>query len=235
MLASLATNYNRRNQNVRLYELGNIYLPKQTPVTELPEERMQFTLGMYGEGDFYTMKGVVEELFDKLGMHEKAEYDPSDKKSFLHPGRQADIVYHGNVIGYLGEIHPTVAANYAIKERVYVAVLDMPYIVEYASFDRKYRGIAKFPAVTRDLSMVVPKEVLAGDIEKVFAEKGGQYLESYALFDIYEGAQIKRGYKSIAYTLTFRAKDKTLEDADIQSGMNKILKKLEELGIELRK
>ena len=121
MLASLATNYNRRNQNVRLYELGNIYLPKQTPVTELPEERMQFTLGMYGEGDFYTMKGVVEELFDKLGMHEKAEYDPSDKKSFLHPGRQADIVYHGNVIGYLGEIHPTVAANYAIKERVYVA------------------------------------------------------------------------------------------------------------------
>ena len=235
MLASLATNYNRRNQNVRLYELGNIYLPKQTPVTELPEERMQFTLGMYGEGDFYTMKGVVEELFDKLGMHEKAEYDPSDKKSFLHPGRQADIVYHGNVIGYLGEIHPTVAANYAIKERVYVAVLDMPYVVEYASFDRKYRGIAKFPAVTRDLSMVVPKEVLAGDIEKVFDEKGGQYLERYALFDIYEGAQIKRGYKSIAYTLTFRAQDKTLEDADIQNAMNKILKKLEELGIELRK
>ncbi len=235
MLTSLATNYNRRNQNVRLYELGNIYLPKQTPVTELPEERMQFTLGMYGEGDFYTMKGVVEELFDKLGMHEKAEYDPSDKKSFLHPGRQADIVYHGNVIGYLGEIHPTVAANYVIKERVYVAVLDMPYIVEYASFDRKYRGIAKFPAVTRDLSMVVPKEVLAGDIEKVFDEKGGQYLERYALFDIYEGAQIKRGYKSIAYTLTFRAQDKTLEDADIQNAMNKILKKLEELGIELRK
>ena len=235
LLTSLATNYNRRNQNVRLYELGNIYLPKQTPVTELPEERMQFTLGMYGEGDFYTMKGVVEELFDKLGMHEKAEYDPSDKKSFLHPGRQADIVYHGNVIGYLGEIHPTVAANYVIKERVYVAVLDMPYIVEYASFDRKYRGIAKFPAVTRDLSMVVPKEVLAGDIEKVFDEKGGQYLERYALFDIYEGAQIKRGYKSIAYTLTFRAQDKTLEDADIQNAMNKILKKLEELGIELRK
>ena len=235
MLASLATNYNRRNQNVRLYELGNIYLPKQTPVTELPEERMQFTLGMYGEGDFYTMKGVVEELFDKLGMHEKAEYDPSDKKPFLHPGRQADIVYHGNVIGYLGEIHPTVAANYAIKERVYVAVLDMPYIVEYASFDRKYRGIAKFPAVTRDLSMVVPKEVLAGDIEKVFDEKGGQYLERYALFDIYEGEQIKKGFKSIAYTLTFRAQDKTLEDADIQNAMNKILKKLEELGIELRK
>lgn len=235
MLTSLATNYNRRNQDVRLYELGNIYLPKQVPVTELPEERMQFTLGMYGNGDFYTMKGVVEEFFDKVGMYKKCEYDPNNKKPFLHPGRQAEIVYDGTVVGYLGEIHPIVANSYAIKERVYVAVLDMPYIVEYATFDRKYKGIAKFPAVSRDLSMVVPKEVLAGDIEKVFDEKGGQYLESYALFDIYEGAQIKRGYKSLAYTLTFRAKDKTLEDADIQSGMNKILKKLEEMGIELRK
>ncbi len=235
MLTSLSTNYNRRNQNVRLYELGNIYLPKQVPVTELPEERMQFTLGMYGEGDFFTMKGVVEEFFDKVGMHKKCEYDPKNKKPFLHPGRQADIVYDGTVVGYLGEVHPIVANSYAIKDRVYVAVLDMPYIVEFATFDRKYKGIAKFPAVTRDLSMVVPKEVLAGDIEKVFEEKGGQYLESYALFDVYEGAQIKKGFKSLAYTLTFRAKDKTLEDADIQNGMNKILKKLEEMGIELRK
>ena len=235
MLASLATNYNRRNQNVRLYELGNIYLPKQTPVTELPEERMQFTLGMYGEGDFYTMKGVVEELFDKLGMHEKAEYDPSDKKSFLHPGRQADIVYHGNVIGYLGEIHPTVAANYAIKERVYVAVLDMPEIVSRASFDHKYEGIAKFPAAARDISMVVPKKVLAGDIEKIFDEKGGQFLEKYDLFDIYEGAQIKPGYKSIAYSLSFRAKDRNLEDADITGAMDRIVNALERVGAELRK
>lgn len=235
MLTSLATNYNRRNQNVRLYELGNIYLPKQVPVTELPEERMQFTLGMYGEGDFFTMKGVVEEFFDKVGMHGKCEYDPKNKKPFLHPGRQADIVYAGQTVGYLGEIHPIVAGNYDIKERVYVAVLDMPYIVEYATFDRKYQGIAKFPAVTRDLSMVVPKEVLAGDIEKIFDDKGGQYLESYALFDVYEGAQIKSGFKSLAYTLTFRAQDKTLEDGDIQNGMNKILKKLEEMGIELRK
>lgn len=235
IFTSLSTNYNRRNQNVRLYELGNIYLPKQTPVTELPEERMQFTLGMYGEGDFYTMKGVVEEFLDKLGMNRERIYDPNGEKPFLHPGRQAKILYDGEEIGYLGEAHPTVAANYDIKERVYVAVLDMPAIVEQASFDRKYQGIAKFPAVTRDLSMVMPKEILAGEVEKVFAEKGGQYLEGYALFDIYEGAQIKKGYKSLAYTLTFRAKDRTLEDADIQSGMSKVLKKLEEMGIELRK
>ncbi len=235
MLTSLSTNYNRRNKDVRLYELGNIYLPKQVPVTELPEERMQFTLGMYGEGDFFTMKGVVEEFLDRAGLHGKETYDPNAGKTFLHPGRQANIVYDGKVIGYLGEVHPTVAENYAIKDRVYVAVIDMPYIVEMASFDRKYEGIANFPAVTRDISMVMKKEIMVGDIEKVFDEKGGKYLESYKLFDIYEGAQIRAGFKSVAYSLTFRAKDKTLEENDYAPAMNKILKALEEMGIELRK
>ena len=234
MLTSLATNYNRRNKNVRLYELGNIYLPKQEPVTELPEERMQFTLGFYGDGDFYTMKGVIEEFLYKVGMNLKPEYDPESELSFLHPGRQANVIYDGQVIGYLGEIHPTVAANYSIKDRVYVAVIDMPEIVSRATFDRKYEGIAKYPAVSRDLSMVVPKHVLAGDIEKVFDERGGKILESYELFDIYEGAQIKAGFKSLAYKLTFRAKDRTLEEADIAAAMKKIMNGLERLGIELR-
>ena len=235
MLTSLSTNYNRRNKDVRLYELGNIYLPKQIPVTELPEERMQFTLGMYGDGDFYTMKGVVEEFFDKAGLHGKETYDPKAGKPFLHPGRQANVIYDGRVVGYLGEIHPQVADNYSIKERVYVAVIDMPEVVELASFDRKYQGIARFPAVSRDISMVMPKEILAGEVEKVFDAKGGQYLESYALFDIYEGAQIKAGFKSLAYSLTFRARDKTLEEADYAPAMDKILKSLEAMGIELRK
>ena len=235
MLTSLSTNYNRRNKDVRLYELGNIYIPKQVPVTELPEERMQFTLGMYGEGDFFTLKGVVEEFFAKIGMDKKMECDPKAGKPFLHPGRQANIVYDGKVVGYMGEVHPLVAANYSIKDRVYVAVLDMPEIVEKASFDRKYQGIAKFPAATRDISMVVPKEILAGDIEKVFDAKGGAYLESYALFDIYEGSQIKEGFKSIAYSLVFRGKENNLEEADITGAMNKILKALEAMNIELRK
>ena len=235
MLTSLSTNYNRRNKDVRLYELGNIYLPKQIPVTELPEERMQFTLGMYGEGDFFTMKGVIEEFLYKVGMKQKPEYDPNAGKTFLHPGRQANVVYDGTVIGYLGEVHPTVASNYSIKDRVYVAVIDMPEIVSRASFDYKYEGIAKFPAATRDISMIVPKDVLAGDIEKVFETKGGKLLESYQLFDIYEGAQIKSGYKSIAYSLAFRAKDRNLEEADITGAMNKIVKALETMGAELRK
>ncbi len=234
MLTSLATNYNRRNKNVRLYEMGNIYLPKSLPLTELPDERMQFTLGMYGDGDFFSMKGIVEEFLDKIGMHLKETYDPNAGKSFLHPGRQANIIYDGTVIGYLGEVHPTVAATYGIGERAYVAVLDMPSIVPMATFERKYEGIAKFPAVTRDISMVVPKNVLVGQIEEVIAVRGGQILENYELFDIYEGSQIKGGYKSVAYSLTFRAKDRTLTDTEISASMKKILNGLEALGAELR-
>ena len=235
MLTSLATNYNRRNKNVRLYELANVYLPDELPLKELPQERMQFTLGMYGDGDFYSMKGVVEEFLEKAGLSEKEVYDPNSKKPYLHPGRQADIVYRGTVIGYLGEVHPDVADAYGIGERAYLAVLDMPAVTEFATFDRKYTGIAKYPAVNRDISMVMPKEILAGQVEEVIEKQGGTYLESYALFDIYEGAQIKEGYKSLAYSIVFRAQDKTLEDAEVTEAMNRILKELEGMGIELRK
>ena len=235
MLSSLATNYNRRNKNVRLYELANVYLPKELPLKELPEERMQFTLGMYGDGDFYSMKGVVEEFLEKAGLNEKESYDPAGNRPYLHPGRQANILYAGNVIGYLGEVHPDVADAYGIGERAYIAVLDMPEVTKYATFDRKYTGIAKYPAVTRDISMVMPKEILAGQVEEVIEAKGGAYLESYALFDVYEGAQIKAGYKSLAYSIVFRAKDKTLEDAEVTEAMERILKTLEGMGIELRK
>ncbi|MCI9134806.1 MAG: phenylalanine--tRNA ligase subunit beta [Lachnospiraceae bacterium] len=234
MLTSLATNYNRRNKDVRLYELGNIYLPKELPVTELPEERMQFTLGMYGEGDFFTMKGVVEEFFDRIGMDKRPVYDPHAGRNYLHPGRQANILYEGTSIGYLGELHPTVADAYGIGERVYLAVLDMPSILPFATFDRKYQGVARYPAVNRDISMVVPREILAGQIEAMIAQRGGKYLESYRLFDIYEGSQIKEGYKSLAYSIVFRAKDRTLEEADVSAAMKKILHGLESMGIELR-
>lgn len=234
MLTSLATNYNRRNKNVRLYELGNIYLPKQTPVTELPEERMQLTLGMYGDGDFFTMKGVAEEFLVKIGLHGKISYSPEAGKPFFHPGRQALIQYQNRTLGYIGEIHPDVAENYSISERVYIAVLDMPEIVELASFDRKYNGIARYPAVTRDISMVMKKEILVGQIESIIEEKGGQYLESYELFDVYEGEQIETGYKSVAYSITFRAPDKTLGESDISEAMERIIKQLEKSEIELR-
>ena len=234
MLTSLATNYKRRNKNVRLYELGNIYLPKELPLKELPEERMMFTLGMYGDGDFYHMKGVVEELLDKLGMRKRPEYNPKAGKPFLHPGRQTEVFYEGMELGYLGEVHPQVADNYGIGGRVYVAVIDILNLMECATFDRKYTGLAKYPAVARDLSMVVPKNVLAGDIEHVLVQRGGKILENYQLFDIYEGTQIKEGYKSMAYTVVFRSKDRTLKEEDINGAMKKILNGLQGLGVELR-
>ena len=234
MLTSLSTNYNRRNKNVRLYELGNIYLAKSLPLTEQPEERMQFTLGMYGDGDFYSLKGVVEEFFDSIGMKKRIVYDPKAGKNFLHPGRQAKIVYEGEELGYIGEVHPAVCDNYAIGTRAYVAVIDILNVLDFATFDRKYEGIAKYPAVTRDISLEVPKSVLAGDIEGVIAQRGGKILESYQLFDLYEGDQIKDGYKSMAYSVTFRAKDRTLEESDVAGAMKKILNGLEQLGATLR-
>ena len=235
MLTSLSTNFNRRNKECRLYELGNIYLPKSLPLTELPDERMQFTLGFYGDGDFYTMKGVIEEFLEAIGLSGKVIYDPDAGISFLHPGRQASIFYEGKTLGYLGEVHPEVCDNYDMKTKAYVAVLDMPEIIPFATFDRKYVGLAKFPAVTRDISMVVKKDILAGQIEAMIAQRGGKILESIQLFDIYEGSQIQEGFKSMAYTITFRAKDRTLDENDITGAMKKILNGLESLGIELRK
>ena len=234
MLSSLATNYNRRNKDVRLYELGNVYLPKALPLTELPDERTLFTLGMYGKGDFFDMKGVCEEFFEKAGMKKRVEYDPADKKPYLHPGRQADMIYEGKKVGYLGEVHPLTADAYGIGERAYIAVIDILSVLEFAGFNHKYTGIAKYPAVSRDLSLVVPHQVLAGQIENVLIQRGGKILESYQLFDIYEGSQIQAGYKSMAYSLVFRANDKTLEESEISAAMKKILNGLEDLGIQLR-
>ncbi len=233
MLTSLATNYNRRNKGAKLYEMGNIYLPKSLPLTELPEERMQFTFGMYGAGDFFDLKGVIEELFEKLGLEGQSEY-AKGSYSFLHPGRTADIFLQGEKVGYMGQIHPEVCDNYDFSTEAYVAVIDMPVLVEKATFERKYEGIAKFPAMTRDLSMVMSKEIPVGEVEKVIKKRGGKILESFQLFDVYEGSQIQEGCKSVAYSMTFRRKDRTLEDAEVNTVVEKILDELKKMGIELR-
>ena len=232
MITSLSTNYNRRNKDARLYELGNVYLPKALPLTELPEERKMLTLGMYGEGDFFTMKGVVEEIFDKLGIDVPFTYEPKGGYPFLHPGRQAAIVNGENRVGYLGQLHPQVVDNYDMKGEVYVAVLDLQKVTALASFDRKYEGIAKYPASTRDLSMVMDKTIFVGQIEEIIKKNGGKLLESYKLFDVYEGEQVGKGKKSVAYTMTFRAKDRNLEADEVNNATNKIIEGLKKLGIE---
>lgn len=233
LLNSLSINFNRRNKNVKLFELANIYLPKALPVTELPDERMQFTLGFYGEGDFFTMKGVVEEFLEKVGI-KKMQFTPKCDQEFLHPGRKASVLAGDEVLGYLGELHPQVAENYKIGEKTYVAVLDMPNVLKLVAFDTKYTGIAKYPAVNRDISMVVPKKVYVGQIEEMIEKHGGVNLQSYHLFDIYEGDQIQEGFKSIAYSISFRNKERTLEEKEVSAAMERILTGLAELGIHLR-
>ncbi|MBQ4481955.1 MAG: phenylalanine--tRNA ligase subunit beta [Lachnospiraceae bacterium] len=235
ILSSISTNFNHRNENVRLFELANIYIPKgELPITDYPDERMQFALAAYGDIDFFEMKGVVEEFIGKAGMSGRIKYEPS-KRPYLHPGRQADIIYNKEVIGYLGQVHPLTCKAYEMeKAEVYIAVLDMPEIEKQASFQPRFEGIAKFPAVSRDLSMVVPKELKAQDIDDIIVQRGGKILESYSLFDVYEGEQIGEGFKSMAYTVVFRDSEKTLTDDDINAVMKKILNGLERLGIELR-
>lgn len=234
ILTSLATNYNRKNKFARLYEFGNVYLPKSLPLTELPEERMKLTIGMYGEGDFFTLKGVIEELCEKVGIKEQCTYEPTDCHPFLHPGRQADISKGKIELGFIGQLHPEVCDNYDLKGEVYVAVIDVQNLVKLSSFDVKYEGIAKFPGVTRDLSMVMDKGIFVGQVEEIIRKCGGKLLESYKLFDVYEGEQIEEGKKSVAYTMTFRAKDRTLEAGEVDRIVEKLIKELSKLGIELR-
>ena len=234
MLTSLSTNYNHRNKDVRLYEMANVYLPESLPLTKLPEEKMMLALGMYGKGDFFDMKGCVEAILDRLGITTGVTYEPKGEHSYLHPGRKADIMMDGEVLGYLGEVHPEVADNYNLGTKTYVAVLDVAKLAEKADFDIKYQGVAKFPAVTRDISLVMKKTVLAGQIEEVIRKSGGKLLEDYQLFDIYEGENVGKDEKSLAYSIRFRAKDRTLEDKDVSAVMDKILKKLENLGVALR-
>ena len=259
LLTSLAANFNRRNKNVRLYELGNVYIPKALPLTELPDEKMKLTLGMYGmdathtktprvgvaagplpsvgginNGDFFTLKGVVEEICYKLGFGKDCVYEPVQSHPFLHPGRQADIKKGNISVGVIGQLHPEAAENYDIKSEVYVAVLNMDALVMLSDFDIKYQGIAKYPGSTRDLSLVCDKSIFVGQIEAVIKKCGGKLLESYSLFDVYEGEQIEAGKKSVAYTMTFRAADRTLSDEEVNKVIDKILKELSKLGVEIR-
>ena len=234
MLTSLGTNSARRNKNVRLYEISNIYLAKQLPLEDYPEERKQFCLGMYGEGDFFVLKGVIEEFLYKVGMKKLPSYNADAGKTFLHPGRQAQIIYEDTVVGYFGEVHPLVQEAYGIAERTYVANIDLSVICKKANFTVKYEGIAKFPSVVRDISLVMDKSLTAGEIEKIIRSESGAILESLELFDIYEGERIGADKKSMAYSITFRNKEKTLEESEISAVMEKILKGLQTIGAVLR-
>lgn len=235
ILNSLSTNYNRRNESAGLFEVAKVYHPKALPLTELPNEIPTLTMGMYGNVDFYDMKGIVEHLMESLGMSALVEYAPESDLSWMHPGRTAAVLAQGKVIGYLGELHPVVARNYEIGVKTYVAVLEMDALIENANRDTVYKPLPKFPAITRDIAMLVKEEITVKQISDVILKNGGEYLENVTLFDVYQGTQIEEGHKSVAYSISFRGADKTLTDGDIAQGMQAILEGLsKELDAQLR-
>ena len=232
MMKVLRTNYNRRNPEAALFEIGRIFNPVDGEV--LPCETQSLAIGMYGEYDFYSLKGVVEQLLDRVGI---SNYDfvPCKDNATYHPGRCA-AVYIGNaLLGVLGQIHPGVCANFKIDTEVYAAVLDFELIAANFTADRHYTALPKFPAVTRDIAVTVDKTVPVGDIVKIIKGQKADILEDCKLFDIYEGTQLGEGKKSVAYSITFRAADRTLTDDDVNPLTDKILKELEsKLGAQLR-
>lgn len=235
ILNSLSTNYNRRNEDAGLFEIGKVYIPKTLPLAELPEEPNKLTMGMYGKMDFFGLKGIVEYLFNILGISQSVEFSPESNISWMHPGRTATVAINGESFGYLGELHPAVANNYSIGTRVYIAVLDIEAMIDAANMVSVYKALPKFPAVTRDISMVINEKVFVKEIESVIRKKGGKLLEAINLFDVYQGSQIEKGFKSVSYSITFRAQDRTLVDDDVNAVMKKILSALEsELGAILR-
>ncbi|QXM06350.1 phenylalanine--tRNA ligase subunit beta [Crassaminicella indica] len=235
MLEVLSRNYNRNVEKAQAFELGNTFIPKSIPVETLPIEKKVLTLGMYGkEVDFYSLKGVIERLFERLGIKD-FEYIPEKNHKTFHPGRCANIIYGNHILGVMGEIHPDVMENYDMDIRVYVSEIDFNIIYQIASLDRLYQELPKYPAVTRDMAIVVKDDIYVKQIEAIVKENGGKILESIKLFDVYKGKQIEEGYKSVAYSLTYRAKDRTLTDEEVTKVHEKIVKELEEkLGATLR-
>lgn len=232
MMKILRVNYNRRNTSAALFEIGRIFTPVDGEV--LPNETQSVALGMYGDYDFYSLKGVVEQLLERVGI-EDYDFEPCREDATYHPGRCATVYAGGKKLGVLGQIHPGVCANFKIDTEVYVAVLDFEVIAEQFTADRQYKALPKFPAVTRDIAVTVDKAVPVGDIVKVIKAQKTDIIEDYKLFDVYEGKQVGEGKKSVAYSITFRAADRTLTDDDVNPVTEKILAELEnKLGAQLR-
>lgn len=232
MLETLARNYNNRNAKAYLYELGKEYIWKGTE--ELPEEPQVLCMGMYGaDCNFFTIKGVVEELLYKLGVEDYDVEAVTDNPSY-HPGRTAVITKDGKVIGTLGEIHPQVLTNYGIGVKAYAAEISFDVCFGMSNLKRTYKQLPKFPALTRDLAFVCKKSEPVLMLEKTIAQAVGKNLESIELFDVYEGSQIPEGMKSVAFNLKLRAADRTMTDEEADSAMKKAVKALEKIGISLR-
>lgn len=232
MMDILSKNYNNRNGAVSLYEIGNEYIPVEGEL--LPDEVPNLVLGMYGDDkDFFTLKGVVENLLDTLAIREYDVDAKSDDPTF-HPGRCAVLSKDGEEFGIIGEVHPLVCANYGINTRVYVGKLKLRKLFAMMDTQRSYVPMPKFPASTRDLALLCDDALPVMTMEKTIKAAAGKILEKIELFDVYKGSQIAQGKKSVAFNISMRASDRTLTDEEVNGAMSKILKALEELGAQIR-
>lgn len=233
MLTVMATNINRKIEAGRFFEESKRFIPKSLPVTEQPDELPTLCIGLYGKDeDFFTLKGIVEELMALFGAH--TQYKRSNE-SYLHPGRQAEVLANNVSCAVLGEVHPAVAKNYDIDTRVYVAEIKLDVLYGINKRKTTYKPLPKFPAVERDFAMLCDADIPVGDLEKAIQSGGGRLLEKVELFDVYQGSQIPKGKKSVAYSVWLRSAEGTLTDAQIEDASTKIIAKLEKLGAELRK
>lgn len=226
MMDLLSRNYNRGVESTFTFEVGNSFIPKELPVEQLPMEHKILSLGFYGDKDFYYLKETVDKLLNRLGIKD-IEYTREENNPTYHPGRTANLIFQGEVLGTIGEIHPDVSENYDIDARVYMGQLDFDKIIELVNFDKKYKQLPKYPAMNRDIAVIVDEDILFGDIEKIIKNHGGELLEEIQLFDIYRGDQIPKGKKSIAFSITYRSHERTLREKEINDIQELIIEDLE--------
>ena len=231
MLDVLSFNYNHKTEAACMYEMGTVYTP--TTPDKLPIESQKVTIGMYGGGaDFFALKGIVEKLLDCL--HVDHDVEPVKDNPTFHPGRTAAFTIDGKVLATLGEVHPNVAENYAIGTRVYLAEIDVNTAYENESGTRTHKPLPKYPASNRDLAFVCDKEIPVLKLQRAIGEAVGKTLESVKLFDVYQGEQIEKGKKSVAFNIRMRAHDRTLTDDEADAAMKRVVKALDKMGISLR-
>lgn len=232
MLTTLSTNYNRKIDAVRMFELSKIFKAKSLPLTEQPDEIPMLCLGVYGEDeDFFTIKGIIEELYESLGMDIKFAVS---SEVYYHPGRQAKVIHNDNVIGIIGEIHPKIAEKYDINTKVYAAELELLPVYNFDKEPIIFKALPKYPSVTRDISLLCDKEILVGDLTDAIKTVSGKLCEDIKLFDVYSGSQIPEGKKSVSFSLTLRSSEATLTDEQVEKVMNKVFQKLNDAGATLR-
>lgn len=230
MIDALSKNYARDNVNVGGFEIGNTFFPTEE---ELPSERLKLAMGFYDLGDFYYLKESIEKSLWYLGINNLEVR--RREASFLHPGRSAEFILNGKSLGVFGEVHPKVLENYGLKKRAYVAELDFNLIVENTIDNYTYKALPKYPTMKRDFAFVMDRDVDSVELEKISKKYGKELLESFKVFDIYEGKNIEDGKKSVAFSLVFRAADRTLEESEVTEICEKIVAEIEsEIEAKLR-